>query len=634
MKKCLLLSLAAVAACMVLSCEKKTMEQEDTVQYITVTGTLDTAPGTKISIASDGKVAWEAGDELLFHGKWNGGEYSTTVTLAAEDISADKKSFTVTIPSFTTGSNPYEEAGASTMYVAYPASAVVTDNGSTNWRSRTRFSNSNQNLVAGFNDPSNPTSFKLYNLCGVITFSVSGEFDGYDFEGKNGETVGYTDYESKLYMKADASESLNFTYGGSALSKISGTVTPGGTTNYIFLPGGTDFTGGFTIYLKDGGSITHKVSLSDSYAVNVARGKMLPLGDITSHLKAYTPPAEADHVSSIDFASATDLSASGTANSYIVTAPGKYKIELVKGNSSESVGEVNGQELLWETYNTDETVTANSVIAALDRHIDGGTGDRYLVFETPATLKPGNALIAAKDASDNILWSWHIWIPETTISYSTYGDIYTSAIMDRNLGALVATDAANTEADPRSYGMYYQWGRKDPFVAPSTALSGTMTYNAAKMNIAGTIKNPTAYIKTGSDSIKDWNTDSATDLWGASKTIYDPCPPGYVVPTRNKSTVWWGSALAKNLEFNTTYKWFKAGVDYDPLSPSYTGYLVFPICGYIDQGSLQKLGTRVYVWSSYCSSADLAYQTAVDSGALSIAEQRKSRAGNVRCVAE
>ena len=439
MKKCLLLSLAAVAACMVLSCEKKTMEQEDTVQYITVTGTLDTAPGTKISIASDGKVAWEAGDELLFHGKWNGGEYSTTVTLAAGDISADGKSFTVSVPSFTTGSNPYEESGASTMYVAYPASAVVTDNGNTNWRSRTRFSNSNQNLVAGFNDPSNPTSFKLYNLCGVITFSVSGEFDGYDFEGKNGETVGYTDYESKLYMKADAT---------------------------------------FTIYLKDGGSITHKVSLSDSYAVNVARGKMLPLGDITSHLKTYTPPAEADHVSSIDFASATNLSASGTANSYIVTSAGKYKIKLVKGNSSDSVGEVNGQELLWETYNTDETVTANSVIAALDRHIDGGTGDRYLVFETPATLKPGNALIAAKDASDNILWSWHIWIPETAISCSTYGDIYTSAIMDRNLGALVATDAANTEADPRSYGMYYQWGRKDPILPAASTNTNKRVYSA------------------------------------------------------------------------------------------------------------------------------------------------------------
>jgi len=624
MKKCLLLSLAAVAACMVLSCEKKTMEQEDTVQYITVTGTLDTAPGTKISIASDGKVAWEAGDELLFHGKWNGGVYSTTVTLAAEDISADKKSFTVTIPSFTTGSNPYEEAGASTMYVAYPASAVVTDNGSTNWRSRTRFSNSNQNLVAGFNDPSNPTSFKLYNLCGVITFSVSGEFDGYDFEGKNGETVGYTDYESKLYMKADATESLNFTYSGSALSKISGTVTPGGTTNYIFLPGGTDFTGGFTIYLKDGGSITHKVSLSDSYAVNVARGKMLPLGDITSHLKAYTPPAEADHVSSIDFASATDLSVSGTANSYIVTAAGKYKIKLVKGNSSDSVGDVNGQEILWETYNTDETVTANSVIAKLDRHIDGGTGDRYLVFETPATLKPGNALIAAKDASDNILWSWHIWIPETAINDVDAGFAAAKAIMDRNLGAIVAT-ATGSVAELASNGLYYQWGRKDPLFStniksyPSSALS-TVT---GTVSTDGSIKNPTVfYYNEGAD----WNSTTSNNLWdNGSKTIYDPCPAGYKVPG-----------------FSTTYDlWVKTneGWTFDATNKlcTYTGSSsVIPYCGYIN-GTGQSIsgnGSRALIWSSGAYSSSNGSAVLMRDGAYNKSYNHKACGASVRCVAE
>lgn len=624
MKKCLLLSLAAVAACMVLSCEKKTMEQEDTVQYITVTGTLDTAPGTKISIASDGKVAWEAGDELLFHGKWNGGSYSTTVTLAAEDISADKKSFTVTIPSFTTGSNPYEESGASTMYVAYPASAVVTDNGSTNWRSRTRFSNSNQNLVAGFNDPSNPTSFKLYNLCGVITFSVSGEFDGYDFEGKNGETVGYTDYESKLYMKADATESLNFTYGGSALSKISGAVTPGGTTNYIFLPGGTDFTGGFTIYLKDGGSITHKVSLSDSYAVNVARGKMLPLGDITSHLKAYTPPAEADHVSSIDFASATNLSASGTANSYIVTAPGKYKIELVKGNSSDSVGEVNGQEILWETYNTDETVTANSVIAALDRHIDGGTGDRYLVFETPATLKPGNALIAAKDASDNILWSWHIWIPETAITMIDDADFYTAKIMDRNLGALTAATASS--ATLPTYGMYYQWGRKDPF--PGSAKS-TGSFSTVSGPLANTyaIQHPTAFINVGeSDSAGNWSTDGNDTAWDNSgnKGLYDPCPVGYKVPAYDAGTGLW-----VNDNTGWTYNWANNNFLY--------GSSVFPVAGWLSSSySPSYVGARAIILSSTVHSSPRGKLKIIrqDKSGYYYANYFKQEGASVRCVAE
>ena len=158
-------------------------------------------------------------------------------------------------------------------------------------------------------------------------------------------------------------------------------------------------------------------------------------------------------------------------------------------------------------------------------------------------------------------------------------------------------------------------------------------FDAAKMSVEESVKNPTAYIKTGGDSVKDWNTESATDLWGATKTVYDPCPAGYQVPNRDKTTNWWGEKLSKGFVYNTTYKWFKAGVEYDPASPETTGYLVFPVCGYIDQGSLAKLGSRVYIWSAYSSSADLAYQVRGEGGSVYVEEQRKSRAGNVRCVA-
>ena len=342
---------------------------------------------------------------------------------------------------------------------------------------------------------------------------------------------------------------------------------------------------------------------------------------VVANEDAIVPPTPAEPV-----AETIDLSEEGTANSYIVYAEGEYKFAAVKGNSEESVGDVASVEVLWETVNTETAPEAASIVNSC------GISEGYIIFG--ATGTPGNALIAAKDASDNILWSWHIWVPETPIENSTFGGLYGEAlIMDRNLGALVAT-AADGTPDVKSYGMYYQWGRKDPFVAPSTGIAGTMTYDAAKMNVADAIQNPTAYVKTGGDSVKDWSNESPTDLWGVEKTIYDPCPPGYIVPTRDKSTKWWGEKLALNLSFAGDNSWFKAGVDYDEANPAATGYAVFPVCGYIDQGDLVKMGSRVYIWSAYSSSADLAYQVRGEGGSVYVEEQRKSRAGNVRCVAE
>ena len=52
------------------------------------------------------------------------------------------------------------------------------------------------------------------------------------------------------------------------------------------------------------------------------------------------------------FASATDLAAAGSANSYIVSASGDYKFPTVKGNSTTSVGSVASVRILWESVGT------------------------------------------------------------------------------------------------------------------------------------------------------------------------------------------------------------------------------------------------------------------------------------------
>ena len=320
-----------------------------------------------------------------------------------------------------------------------------------------------------------------------------------------------------------------------------------------------------------------------------------------------------------------NLSKKESANSYLVYAPGEYKFAAVKGNSEESVGAVAKAELLWETDNTTTAPAANSIIASV------GYADGYITFATPETLVPGNALIAAKDANDVILWSWHIWIPASEIVNSTWGDVVNVPMMDRNLGALVAT-AAGAAPDGKSIGMFYQWGRKDPFPGTASvsasdpiATNGTITLASDKLNytIEEAIQNPTVYVKTGGDSNKTWMADKseATNaLWGVNKTIYDPCPPGYIVPTRDAENcpMWKGEQITIDTE-NKSFK---------------VGNAVFPVAGYLDQGGYTKVGTRAYLWSSYASSGDhdIAYYLIVDGSSASVSQQRMSRGGNIRCV--
>ena len=95
-----------------------------------------------------------------------------------------------------------------------------------------------------------------------------------------------------------------------------------------------------------------------------------------------------------------NLSSSLTANCYIVTGAGKYKFRAVKGNGSESVGDVSSCDVLWETFGTKETPASNDLITEVL------ASDGYIMFGTNVTYRKGNASIAAKDASGKILWSW------------------------------------------------------------------------------------------------------------------------------------------------------------------------------------------------------------------------------------
>lgn len=324
-----------------------------------------------------------------------------------------------------------------------------------------------------------------------------------------------------------------------------------------------------------------------------------------------------------------------TANCYIVNEAGEYKFPLVKGNSDEAVAAAS-VEVLWETWNNNEEVIANSVVASV------GLVDGFVTFATPAQLKPGNAVIAAKDASGVILWSWHIWVPATAIETADYG-IFGAPVMDRNLGALVVATADDAIA-VESFGLTYQWGRKDPFPGAGTigedddnatvagvALSvteGDDTTDECKITLEQSIQNPTLL---GHSQGADWLVPFDNTLWQNDvKTVYDPCPAGYRVPARDKSQAWHSGDLTASVGWSEGENWYTLG------SPA----TVFPFAGYRDDYSPDAVChayDRAFCWTAYSSASDgsTAYYVNVRKGsAHKLTEAGKSRAGAVRCVVE
>ena len=257
---------------------------------------------------------------------------------------------------------------------------------------------------------------------------------------------------------------------------------------------------------------------------------------------------------SITVTAATNLSSSATANCYIVSKAGAYKFKTVKGNSSTSVGTVSSAIVLWESFGTATKPSKGAIITNV------AYSGSYISFSTPSTLKNGNAVIAAKNSSGKILWSWHIWVCSGYNPTSTAQTYYNNAgiMMDRNLGATSATPG-----NIGALGLLYQWGRKDPFLgrgsfSSSATAASTLNWpaavasNSSRGTIAFAQANPTTFIIQ--DSNGDWyytGSYSTTDntRWKSSKTIYDPCPSGWRVPDGSI----WATASKQSPSFDYTY---------------------------------------------------------------------------------
>ena len=326
------------------------------------------------------------------------------------------------------------------------------------------------------------------------------------------------------------------------------------------------------------------------------------------------------------------------ANCYIVSSPGAYSFKTVKGNSTASVGSVSKAEVLWESFGTSTAPSKGDIIKSVS--YSGGN----ISFSTPATLKNGNAVIAAKDASGNILWSWHIWVCKDYDPAVTGQAYYNNAgvMMDRNLGATSATPG-----DVGALGLLYQWGRKDPFlgsssISSSTKAKSTLSWPSAVSStssngtVAYAVAHPTIFIYAESSTIYDWVYSSRDNkLWQSSKkTIYDPCPPGWKVPGGGSSGAW--SKAANNGSFSYTWNSTNRGMNFSGKFGS-AGTIWYPAAGCLDydDGSLKYVGYSGYSWSCTPSDDD-AYSLSLNyNGNVYLSNYYYRASGrSVRCLQE
>ena len=251
-----------------------------------------------------------------------------------------------------------------------------------------------------------------------------------------------------------------------------------------------------------------------------------------------------------------------------------------------------------------------------------GKGTTPLYVKAAANVK-GNVVVGIKKkGASDYLWSWHLWLTDEPQLVAGF--------MDRNLGAesATATDGAKTR------GLYYQFGRKDPFAGSTeiydingTSKSTGATIATGKVTFAKAVQTPATFYTYGSGNndwaspnnytSKNWNDISESD----GKTFFDPCPEGWRLPTK-----------AEYSNFSTTtFTW-----DATNSGRTYNGNW-FPAAGYrnSDDGSMSYVGSNGSYWSASPISEGSGYNLYFYSGGvLPAGHYNRANGFSVRCVQE
>lgn len=268
-----------------------------------------------------------------------------------------------------------------------------------------------------------------------------------------------------------------------------------------------------------------------------------------------------------------------TANSYVISAPGYYRIPLVYGNAIKNG---NTNESAYKTKNTGADILSHfkdhkgqNITDPWITKTNGGTNKpndaklvwadetglveslgissdgKFLQFRVPKDkIKNGNAVIAAtKDGV--VVWSWHLWFTEANVlkttkvtnfqnvdynfTNETLGWKYTKwqtttysaprkvkvkvRQLEKNGGNYkesTITITQNNGALREGYNTLYQFGRKDALPGTDDILGGTFNKNGGNnMSIQNSIQNPGTLYIWGSSWLDGYNQ---RNLWSMENT--------------------------------------------------------------------------------------------------------------------
>lgn len=382
-----------------------------------------------------------------------------------------------------------------------------------------------------------------------------------------------------------------------------------------------------------------------------------------------------------------------TANSYVVRTPGFFKFPVVYGNGIKagivnaaaytSLGLSNQADFVNHLGNKIESPwieknancqpasaallwqTAKGMITSVSIEAEGeGSFIHFTVDQVPATN--GLALLVVKNAAGVIMWSWMIWLTSDTLGPEKFTN-YTGVeylFMSENLGAIW------NDARTRQYNTHFQWGRKDPGapvngngaqatlydingnVYSGWGVLGADNDSLADKTVANAIKNPNLFFTRFDATSNNWNNLARfNNFWNAAinadgvnddqasaiKTIYDPCPVGWMLPAGRAFTGF--TAMGGNIEdstkFNIIGSW-DAGFRFKR-TPNDTIGNYFPASGYriLGSGSLSYIGSYGCWWSFASNSQAYARSLDFHSGGVSpLSADRRAYGFSVRPVRE
>ena len=362
-----------------------------------------------------------------------------------------------------------------------------------------------------------------------------------------------------------------------------------------------------------------------------------------------------------------------TANSYLISAPGYYRIPLVYGNAIKG-GADNPNS--YKTLHTGTYILKNfkdhagADIASPYINVQNGSdpatqaaivwtdqsgivdglsvtnsgANSYVNFHVPQDkIKNGNAVIAVKNASGIVMWSWHLWFDHSdvlnTVACTNYqGKVYNftkqtlgfayrkwvGSAYNKPRVARVKVEQTIANGGTKRYAYiditqnpgsvkeisftYYQFGRKDALPGIDAVSDGSFTPNGGNnMSITNGIQHPETFYTYGStwsngyNQYNLWSMDNTTTGHNDNsvvKTIYDPCPAGFHMPTSNAFTGFTTNGK-NNGPINVSGAW-DYGWNFNNKISSPDATVYFPASGYRVSyvGSLNNVGSDGYYWSA------------------------------------